>query len=70
MQKLRSTTILAVRHKGHVAIGGDGQVTLGNVVMKSDAHKIRRLHDGKVLSSASPGPPPTPSPCWSASRPS
>jgi ATP-dependent HslUV protease, peptidase subunit HslV len=44
-----STTILAVRHKGSVAIGGDGQVTLGNVVMKSDARKIRRLHDGKVL---------------------
>jgi ATP-dependent HslUV protease subunit HslV len=47
--RIRSTTILAVRHKGGVAIGGDGQVTLGNVVMKSDAHKIRRLHDGKVL---------------------
>src|SRR5438874_2800860 len=46
---IRSTTILAVRHKGGVALGGDGQVTLGNVVMKSDAHKIRRLHDGKVL---------------------
>ena len=46
---IHSTTILAVRHKGAVAIGGDGQVTLGNVVMKGDAHKIRRLHDGKVL---------------------
>jgi ATP-dependent HslUV protease, peptidase subunit HslV len=45
----RATTILAVRHKGAVAIGGDGQVTLGNVVMKSDAHKIRRLHNNKVL---------------------
>jgi ATP-dependent HslUV protease subunit HslV len=45
----RSTTILAVRHQGKVALGGDGQVTLGNVVMKSDAHKIRRLHGGKVL---------------------
>jgi ATP-dependent HslUV protease subunit HslV len=45
----RSTTILAVRHKGKVAIGGDGQVTLGAVVMKSDAHKIRRLHQGNVL---------------------
>jgi ATP-dependent HslUV protease subunit HslV len=44
-----STTILAVRHKDKVAIGGDGQVTLGQVVMKSDAHKIRKLHDGKVL---------------------
>src|SRR5436305_7101455 len=47
--KLRATTILAVRHKGTVAIGGDGQVTLGNVVMKSDAHKIRKLQGGKVL---------------------
>ena len=49
MPRFRSTTILAVRHKGGVALGGDGQVTLGNVVMKSDAHKIRRLHNGKVL---------------------
>ena len=49
MEPFRSTTILAVRHKGKVAIGGDGQVTLGQVVMKSDAHKIRRLHDGKVV---------------------
>lgn len=49
MAKIHSTTIVAVRHKGGVAIGGDGQVTLGNVVMKSDAHKIRRLHGGKVV---------------------
>ncbi len=49
MSTFRSTTILALRHKGGVAVGGDGQVTLGNVVMKSDAHKIRRLHGGKVL---------------------
>ncbi len=49
MSRFHSTTILAVRHKGAVALGGDGQVTLGNVVMKSDAHKIRRLHDGRVL---------------------
>ena len=47
--KFHSTTILAVRHQGKTAIGGDGQVTLGPVVMKSDAKKIRRLHDGKVL---------------------
>jgi ATP-dependent HslUV protease subunit HslV len=47
--RIRSTTILAVRHRGGVALGGDGQVTLGNVVMKSDAHKVRRLHNGKVL---------------------
>jgi ATP-dependent HslUV protease subunit HslV len=46
---MRSTTILAVRHKGGVAIGGDGQVTLGSQVMKSDAHKIRKLNNGKVL---------------------
>jgi ATP-dependent HslUV protease subunit HslV len=44
-----STTILAVRHQGGVAIGGDGQVTLGAVVMKSDAHKIRKLSNGRVL---------------------
>ncbi|MBM4068008.1 MAG: ATP-dependent protease subunit HslV [Planctomycetes bacterium] len=46
---IHSTTILAVRHKDKTAIGGDGQVTLGTVVMKSDAHKIRRLHGGKVI---------------------
>ncbi len=49
MKRIRSTTILAVRHKGATAIGGDGQVTLGQTVMKSDAHKIRRLYGGKVL---------------------
>src|SRR5437667_6289092 len=46
---MRSTTILAVRRDGKAALGGDGQVTLGNVVMKGDAHKVRRLHGGKVL---------------------
>ena len=49
MSPFRSTTILAVRHNNRVAIGGDGQVTLGNVVMKSDAHKIRKLNNGRVL---------------------
>jgi ATP-dependent HslUV protease subunit HslV len=49
VEQIRSTTILAVRRQGKVAIGGDGQVTLGQVVMKSDARKIRRLHGGKVL---------------------
>src|SRR3974390_3397929 len=48
-EKWRSTTILAVQRDGKVAVGGDGQVTLGNVVMKSDAQKIRRLFNGKVL---------------------
>jgi ATP-dependent HslUV protease, peptidase subunit HslV len=47
--KTRSTTILSVRHKGVVALGGDGQVTLGNSIMKADAMKIRRLMDGKVI---------------------
>ena len=49
MATIRSTTILAVQRQGKVALGGDGQVTLGNVVMKGDAHKIRRLHNGRVL---------------------
>ncbi len=49
MRPFHSTTILAVRHKGKAAIGGDGQVTLGAVVMKSDAHKIRKLAGGSVL---------------------
>jgi ATP-dependent HslUV protease subunit HslV len=48
-QKTRSTTILTVRHKGRVAIGGDGQVSIGNTVMKSDAVKIRPLADGRVI---------------------
>ena len=47
--KLRSTTILTVRRNGRVAIGGDGQVSIGNTVMKADATKIRALADGRVL---------------------
>src|SRR5881397_2008646 len=47
--KWHSTTILTVWHKGKVALGGDGQVTLGTAVMKADALKIRRLSDGKVI---------------------
>jgi ATP-dependent HslUV protease subunit HslV len=43
------TTILAVRRKGSVVMGGDGQVTLGNTVMKSNARKVRRLFNDKVL---------------------
>jgi ATP-dependent HslUV protease subunit HslV len=45
----RSTTILTVRHRGSVALAGDGQVTVGNSIMKADANKIRRLLDGKVI---------------------
>ena len=43
------TTILCVRRDGQVAMGGDGQVTLGNTVMKGNARKVRRLHEGRVL---------------------
>jgi ATP-dependent HslUV protease subunit HslV len=47
--RIRSTTVLAVRRGGKVAIAGDGQVTMGNTVVKNGARKIRRLHDDKVL---------------------
>jgi len=47
--KSRSTTILTVRHQGVVAMGGDGQVTLGDSIMKADSVKIRRLMDSKVI---------------------
>lgn len=47
--KSRSTTILTVRRNGTVAIGGDGQVTLGETIMKSDASKIRKILEGKVI---------------------
>jgi len=49
MEQLRGTTILSVRRNGVVAVGGDGQVTHGNVVMKHNARKVRRLAEGKVL---------------------
>ena len=48
-QRARSTTILSVRRGEQVALGGDGQVTLGNTVAKHDASKIRRIGGGKVL---------------------
>ena len=47
--RFRSTTIIAVRKDGKVAMAGDGQVTLGETVMKNNAKKVRRLLDGKVL---------------------
>lgn len=43
------TTIVSVRRDGHVVIGGDGQVTLGNTVMKGNAKKVRRLYNNKVI---------------------
>jgi len=48
-EKVRSTTILGIIHKGKAAIGGDGQVTLGTSVMKHNSMKIRKLYNGKVL---------------------
>jgi ATP-dependent HslUV protease subunit HslV len=46
---IRGTTILCVRKGGHVVLAGDGQVTMGDVVLKSKAKKVRRLHEDKVL---------------------
>lgn len=48
-EKIRSTTILGIIHNGEAAIGGDGQVTLGNTIVKHSSTKIRRLYEGKVL---------------------
>jgi len=47
--KVRSTTIISIRHKGRVVVAGDGQVTLGNTVVKHEARKVRRLYNGKVI---------------------
>lgn len=47
--KLHATTIICVRHNGQVAIGGDGQVTLGDTILKEKASKIRTLYHGKIL---------------------
>ena len=47
--EVRSTTVLLVRRDGHVALAGDGQVTLGETVMKSSAKKVRRLYNDKIL---------------------
>ncbi len=47
--KIRSTTIISVRHKGEAVVAGDGQVSLGNTVMKHKAHKVRRLYNNNVV---------------------
>ena len=49
MIKIRSTTVLAVVHNGEVAIGADGQASMGNTVAKSNVKKIRKLFDGKIV---------------------
>ncbi|MDI6845372.1 MAG: ATP-dependent protease subunit HslV [Candidatus Saccharicenans sp.] len=46
---IRSTTVICIRHKGKVVMAGDGQVTMGETVLKSTAQKVRRLYKGQVL---------------------
>ena len=54
MEQYRGTTILSVRRNGRVVIGGDGQVSLGNTVMKGNARKVRRLYRDKVIAGFAP----------------
>ena len=49
MEQYRGTTILSYRRNGQVVIGGDGQVSLGNTIMKGNARKVRRLYHNKVI---------------------
>ncbi len=49
MEQYRGTTILSVRRADSVVVGGDGQVSLGDAVIKGNAHKVRRLYKGKVI---------------------
>src|SRR3982750_4979680 len=49
LERVRATTILAVRRDGQVALGGDGQVTVGDTVMKNNAQKVRLLRGGRLL---------------------
>ncbi len=48
-EKIRSTTVVAVKKDGHVAMAGDGQVTAGNTVMKGNARKVRKIYGGKII---------------------
>ena len=47
--EVRATTVLAVKRDGKIALGGDGQVTVGDTVMKATAQKVRTLKEGKIL---------------------
>ena len=49
METMKATTILAIRKDGKTAMAGDGQVTLGNTVMKGNARKVRTIYDGRIL---------------------
>ncbi|MBA3061493.1 MAG: HslU--HslV peptidase proteolytic subunit, partial [Atribacteria sp.] len=46
---LKGTTILEIKHKGEVAISGDGQISVGNTIMKNNTKKIRKIYNDKVL---------------------
>lgn len=48
-ERIRSTTVIAVRRGGKVAMAGDGQVTMGETVMKPNARKVRKIYDGRIL---------------------
>jgi len=49
MRRVHATTILAVRHRGQVALAGDGQVTIGNTIVKAGARKVRKLYHDRIL---------------------
>ncbi len=49
MEKMHATTIISVRKDGKMVMGGDGQVTFGNTIMKARARKIRKIYDGKIV---------------------
>jgi len=49
MEKIKSTTVIAIKHNGQVAIAADGQATMGNTVAKSNVKKIRKLQNGKIV---------------------
>jgi len=49
VEQFKGTTVISVRRNGKIAIGGDGQVSLGNTIMKGNARKIRRLYNDKVI---------------------
>ena len=67
MEQFHGTTIVSVRRGDKVALGGDGQVTLGNIVMKGGARKVRRIYNNQVLVGFA-GAPPMRSRCSTASR--
>ena len=48
-EQIRSTTVIAVRHRGQVAVAGDGQVSIGNTIVKAGARKVRKLYGDRVL---------------------